>query len=314
MEVTAPEWAVAYSLGRSGRDFIYQTNEGVQVDDAKSNIPKNKTVTIYDFQLFITIQAGRALVFQQDGITARYGGYIAAINWYDSVNATTPRLVEYISITHDEFGVKVRNAVKRNENEITRPVTEVTAISQLDCDLVICRNPQSGDSVIQFDLHMEDDHGVTYNLDSDTIFYIPYPEGYSYEDKNVTYTLYHYDDEYDSYVEVTLVATPYGLRFVEDHLSPFVLAWDDPSLATSTPPTSEPTATPTPERTVTPTPEPTATPTLAPTATPEPTATPVPPVNELPKTGDDSHLGWLLGMMAISFVALSYMMRRKSKA
>lgn len=239
MEVAAPEWAVAYGISASGGDFIYQTNSGLMISGEKRLISPGRSVVVYDQPFFRTIQAGRALVYLQDGITARYGGYVYVISWYDRQNAASPRLVEYLSITHDEFGHKVYNAVKSSEHQIDKPVTEVTGISQKDWQLVVRHDPQCGERVIHYDLHMEDDRGVSHSLDGDTVFYIPYPDGYSYQDKDVTYQLYHYDDSYQTYVTVQLVPTPNGLRFVEDHLSPFVLMWDDPAQATHLPQTGD---------------------------------------------------------------------------
>ena len=236
MEVAAPEWAVAYGISESGGDFIYQTNWGLNISDEKQRISSGETVTVYNQPLFRTVQAGRALVYLQQGITARYGGYVRVISWYDDVNAANPRLVEYISITHDEFSEKVRHAVKKSEQDIDEPVAEVTGISQNHWQLVVRHDPQSGERAIHYDLHMEDDRGVSYKLDSDTVFYVPYPDGYTYADKDVTYQLYHYDDDYQSYVNVQLTPTTHGLRFVEDNLSPFVLMWDE---AVQEPPVSD---------------------------------------------------------------------------
>lgn len=236
MEVSAPEWAAAYGLSASGGDFIYQNNWALNVSDDRLVISPNKSVTVYDEPLFRTVQAGRALVFLQNGVTARYGGYIYVISWYDRPDADVPRLIEYISVTHDEFSEIVRNAVRENERQLNGPVTEVTGISKNDWQLVVRHDPQWGERAVHYDLHMEDERLVSYSLDGDTVFYVPYPDGYSYADKNVTYQMYHYSDDYQSCAPVELVPTPYGLRFVENHLSPFVLMWDDSAQEGSAPP------------------------------------------------------------------------------
>ena len=79
--------------------------------------------------------------------------------------------------------------------------------------------------------------------------------------------LYHYSSTYRSYVEVPLEPTPYGLRFVEDHLSPFVLMWNAAQL-------------------------------------------PVSPA-DLPQTGDNTPVAWLLLILAVSLASLVYVRRRK---
>lgn len=278
MAVKAPSWAVAYGISESGGDFIYQTNWGLSISTDKKSISSGGAVTIYDLPLFRTVQVGRVRVYLLDGITARYGGFVRVISWYDDVNATAPRLVEYISITHDEFSKTVRNEVVDTEQEIDGAVEEVTAVSDNAWELVIRHDPQHGENAIHYDLQMEDARHVSYSLSGDTVFYIPYPDGYTYEDEDVTYQLYHYDDAYQSYTMVELVPTPYGLRFVEDHLSPFVLTWDGA-----------------PQNAV----------------TPEPTDV---PVIDLPQTGDGTHLEWLICVLAVSLAVLAYVMRRKRDA
>lgn len=277
MEVTAPAWAVAYAVSESGGDFIYQTNWGLNISDEKQRIAGGESITVYNRPLFKTVRAGRALVYLQEGITARYGGYVRVISWYDSENAQTPRLIEYLSITHDEFSEKVRNAVKKNEQDIDEPVAEVTGVSQNNWQLIVQHDPQSGERAIHYDLHMEDERGVSYKLDGDTAFYVPYPDGLSYADKDVTYQMYHYSEDYQSYVVVQLEPTPYGLRFVEDNLSPFVLMWDEKAAA----------------------------PTPVPTQQPE---------TNLPKTGDNTHIEWLIALLLLSTLGLVCMLRSKRRA
>lgn len=103
-----------------------------------------------------------------------------AISWYDDVNAETPRLIKYISITHDTFSDTVRSAVVDTEQDIVDAVQEVTAVSGNAWELVVRHDPQSGEDAIHYDLQMEDARSVSYSLDGDTVFYIPYPEGCAY--------------------------------------------------------------------------------------------------------------------------------------
>ena len=275
MEVTAPSWAVAYGINASGSEFIYHTNWVDEISSDKQCISSGEAITVYDQPLFRSVQAGGALVYLPEGITGRYGGYVRVISWYDDVNATTPRLVEYMTITHDEFGEAVRNEVVSSEQDIDEAVEEVTAVSENAWELVVRHDLQSGENAIHYDLQMEDARHVSYSLDGETVFYIPYPDGYSYEDESVTYQLYHYDDSYQSYTVVELIPTPYGLRFVEDHLSPFVLTWNgDPQGG----------------------------------ATPEPTEV---PEIDLPQTGDQTHLEWLVCVLAVAVAILAVVIWRK---
>ena len=275
MEVAAPSWVVAYGIDASGSDFIYHTNWGLEISSDRQRVSSSEAIPVYDQPLFRTVQVKGVLVYLPEGITARYGGYVRVISWYDDVNAAAPRLVEHMTITHDEFGETVRNEVVNSEQSIGGAVEEVTAVSENAWELVIRHDLQSGENAIHYDLQMEDARHVSYSLNGDTVFYIPYPDGYSYEDENVTYQLYHYDDSYQSYTVVELVPTPYGLRFVEDHLSPFVLTWNGEPLGG---------------------------------ATPEPTEV---PEIDLPQTGDQTHLEWLVCVLVAAVAVLVVVIWRK---
>ena len=267
MEVTPPDWAVAYGLVQSGSDFIFRTDWGIVPSTEKHAIQSSETVRVYNDSLFRLVQAGRTLVYLRSGITARYGGFVRTISWYDSLNAVEPRLIEYISITQEDFSTEVRNALISSENALSSPVAEVTGISGQDWELIVRHDPQSGEDAIHYDLHIEDTSGISQEVGEETVFYIPYPEGHAYEDESVEYVLYHYSSTYRSYVEVPLEPTPYGLRFVEDHLSPFVLMWNASQL-------------------------------------------PVSPA-DLPQTGDNTPVAWLLLMLAVSLASLICVRRRK---
>lgn len=89
-------------------------------------------------------------------------------------------------------------------------------------------NIQSGNQAVQMDLTLLDEEGEVAKLEeqNSNVFYLPYPEGMSYE-SGATWTLRHYlDDEYTKYELLTVTATEHGLRFETDSLSPFVLLWD----------------------------------------------------------------------------------------
>lgn len=103
MEVTPPDWAVAYGLHQSGSDFIFRTDWGIVPGTEKHAIQSNETVRVYDDSLFRPVQAGRMLVYLRSGITARYGGFVRTISWYDSLDAIEPSMIEYISITQEDF-------------------------------------------------------------------------------------------------------------------------------------------------------------------------------------------------------------------
>ena len=180
MEVAAPSWVVAYGIDASGSDFIYHTNWGLEISSDRQRVSSSEAITVYDQPLFRTVQVKGVLVYLPEGITARYSVYVRVISWYDDVNAASPRLVEYMTITHDEFGETVRNEVVNSEQSIGGAVEEVTAVSENAWELVIRHDLQSGENAIHYDLQMVDARHVSYSLNGDTVFYIPYPDGYSY--------------------------------------------------------------------------------------------------------------------------------------
>ena len=172
----------SYGLNQTGSDFIFRTDWSIVPSSEKHAIRSNETVRVYDDSLFRLVQAGRTLVYLRSGITARHGGYVRTISWYDSLDAVEPRLMEYISITQEDFSTEVRNALISSENALNSPVTEVTCVSKQDWELIVRHDPQSGEDAIHYDLHMEDTSGVSQELGEETVFYIPYPEGYAYGD------------------------------------------------------------------------------------------------------------------------------------
>ncbi len=227
LSVSAPDWAIAYGISGSGSDFIYQIDRGLDISNDRNPVSAGQPINVYDEPLFKVVQAARAKVYLQQGIAARYGGYVFVFCWYDDLTADQPRLIEYVSITHDDFSEKVRNPMLNLESQIAAPISEVTGIGDNSYLLVVRHDPQVGDRAIHYDLHIEDDRGITYSLSESTPFYIPYPAGLSYTDQNIIYQLYHFREDYGNCTLIPVEATPYGLRFTEDHLSPFVLQWDD---------------------------------------------------------------------------------------
>lgn len=137
-------------------------------------------------------------------------------------------------------------------------------------------NIQSGNQAVQMDLTLLDEEGEVAKLEeqNSNVFYLPYPEGMSYE-SGATWTLRHYlDDEYTTYELLTVTATEHGLRFETDSLSPFVLLWDTPVEESPIPDT-----------------------TVAPT---------------VPQTGDNTPLALYAALLAISLAAAVALLRRKA--
>lgn len=298
LELAPPAGAVACGVGETGHDFIYITDWGLSdlIDAAHENaqlLGSASSVTLYDQPLTktVTLQNGRLQVALQEGIHAKHGGYIRVICWYNSeedMKKQSPSLIEYLVVTHDEFSREVRVPFQESESGLTDPVTEVTGISRHPWHLVVRHDPQRGDRAVHYDLRVEDASGSPCFLQEDTVFYLPYPEGTGYENPDVHFQLYHYDDSYKTFVQVDVQKTPFGLRFVENHLSPFAILWDD----------GESSGTESPES---PSPSPVGPDGGIAAALPEP---------QIPQTGDARPVGMTALLLALS-VSLALCLRRR---
>lgn len=146
----------------------------------------------------------------------------------------------YAIVTVSELGTLTTTAVIPMEGQlpdgtVVNPV--LVSSSYKDWQLQTEYNIQSGNQAVQMNLTVLDENGEEAQLEKENsnVFYLPYPEGMTYE-SGATWTLRHYlDDEYTKYELLTVTATEHGLRFETDSLSPFVLLWDMPAQETPTP-------------------------------------------------------------------------------
>lgn len=134
----------------------------------------------------------------------------------------------WLAIQAEKFLTSVKTPPVASEDELKQPVKQPVFIYPQGSHYVLVseKYPQVGKDVYHLELHLEDGEGWISQPGEDTVFYLPYPNGHSYE-SNTVFKLKHYSPDYSSFEWVELEATPYGLRFVTDHLSPFVLAWED---------------------------------------------------------------------------------------
>ncbi len=99
--------------------------------------------------------------------------------------------------------------------------------NHLDWTLECRYRPQYGENAYHVELTLKDGEKVV-QPDGTTVFYLPYPDGYSFQ-SGCTYRLKHYDPSYRAYTYIPVIATEQGLRFEADSLSPFVLSWEAPA-------------------------------------------------------------------------------------
>jgi len=253
--VEAPTGAKAFRMNHSGGNNIMgQRDEASKQHDIMVGrtdvevVPDSGFVTLYDERTPLRhYQAGPVDVYIQMDAIWPYGGGVYLIYWYKSVedatnHADTPMDIEYVVDTTGTICITSRTEIVESESAITgRPVDKVTCVSPKhhgrDWHLVIHRHPQKGHNACHWELYLENERGDYEPLDSETTFYMPYPDGHSYDhehdcarDSNgnkATYEIYHYNANYNDCDTVTAIPTEYGIKFVVKSLSPFVLDWGD---------------------------------------------------------------------------------------
>ena len=234
--IVPPEGAVCYRSNTSGGnvimgkdDWMAQEQHAIVLQQEYRMVGADGLYCVRDYSPFREVHAGPVTVYIQNGDVWPYGGGVNLIYWYDSVDSAVnepgkPMLVEYVCETNDVLCREKRCALVSSEDQITEPVSEVTAVGNYPWQLVVRRYPQRGSNAKHWELQMENETGVYQPLTGNMIFYIPYPSGLSAADF-YTYELRHYDDEHSSFSLVDIQCTPYGLRFEVSSLSPFVMSW-----------------------------------------------------------------------------------------
>lgn len=159
--------------------------------------------------------------------------------FYDDQGNPMGEKGSYAIVTVSELGTLTTTDVifegQLPDGTVVNPV--LVSPSYSDWKLQTEYNIQSGNQAVQMNLTVLDENGEEAQLEKENsnVFYLPYPEGMSYE-SGATWTLRHYlDDEYTKYELLTVTATEHGLRFETDSLSPFVLLWDMPAQETPIP-------------------------------------------------------------------------------
>lgn len=225
-----------------------------------------------------------------DNRIAVYAPYITAnedrgepwvFYFYDDQGDTMGEKGSYAIVTVSELGTLTTTDVipegQLSDGTVVNPV--LVSSSYTDWKLQTEYNIQSGNQAVQMNLTLLDEFGDEAQLEkgNSNVFFLPYPEGMSYE-SGATWTLRHYlNEEYTEYVLLTVTATEHGLRFETDSLSPFVLLWDMPAQET-----------------------------------PIPDATEVPSTPDVPKTGDNTPLALYAALLALSLAAAAVLLRRKA--
>lgn len=210
-------------------------------------------------------------------------GLIYYFYWYDSEEAAKenkPFAIWWFADRSAPFITSFVNPLQKTESGLSSGYDGAVAIGDEGWSLVTEYYLQEGENAQHYELHLVDENGNTVSPERDMVVYLPYPEGCSYDD-GTTYALRHYDAYGVSERVATLTPTEIGLRFEISSFSPFVLTWS------GSPAQGE---------------------------TPVPANTPVPDVSRLPRTGDSTPIGWIVGMLALSAAILCLMLTRRRGA
>jgi len=237
--------ATAYRMnGGGGNTIFYEDISGDVVagqefitSRAELHILKEgEKVKVIDTHPLTTVKVGPATIYKQTGEVWPYGGGVHVIFWYKDEQAAIdepekPLRIEYICDTNGTMSKISKTPMLESEDEIKKPVTEVTCIgpyADKGWNLVIERYPQKGGDTFLYELHLENNRGGRVEPGEPLIIYMPYPKGHNSDNHDYIYQLVHYSDEYENYQDYELVEveeTEYGIRFVIESFSSFVLDW-----------------------------------------------------------------------------------------
>ena len=118
------------------------------------------------------------------------------------------------------------NRARKTETSLPDQLSGAIVIGDENWIVVTESYLQEGENAQHYELRLTDENGNTISPGRNTVVYLPYPDGLSYDDA-VTYTLRHYDEKGGSEIVTTLTPTAIGLRFEADSFSPFVLQWEE---------------------------------------------------------------------------------------
>lgn len=172
------------------------------------------------------------------------GAGFRLIYWYEDINAEVPMLKEYVLVTHDPASAPDFTTPALSEDDLGKqdaafPRVIISRESEdgehhlFYSDIV----PQTSDDELHYELRLTDAAGNPVSTETlkalaPLTVYIPVPDGLDPYDPSLVFTVSHLNagstkvTETFSMQNKTLSMTEYGLCFVVDALSPFVLSWD----------------------------------------------------------------------------------------
>ncbi len=238
--IDAPDGAVRYQCaGFNVESGLFQKQHDAYIDDDiipwlrdttdfdEESVPSNGKV-VHEIWPFIKDSTdGTVTIYQPNiyGGTSRGAGDVFFYAWLDASGKLIS--IDWMAVYSDPF-VIVRQGKRRASESDVSPTNTVQFVTEGEWTLECSYKPQYAENAISVELDAYDLGGVKTQPGEPTVFYLPYPDGLTFE-MGATYTLLHYDAAYETYASVPVEATPNGLRFETDSLSPFELLWDVPA-------------------------------------------------------------------------------------
>lgn len=241
MEFTPPEDATAYAFFNGNSENAFGSKDYV-TQNIQSWIEQNgRHASSSGFQLTQRLfkpyrQESRDLtIFASDMILGEWASEYLVINWYRHIDDPAPMTTEYVFRRMDNC---IRTEVSRplsGDDQIAGRITSTAIVipnnnAAAQMQFVAEMYPLEAETSRFYELRLLDEQGARANLPAKSKIILPYPEGTSFEDVTISFSLRHLNAKYQT-IEVfseadgTLHREKDHLWFVPSSLSPFVLEW-----------------------------------------------------------------------------------------
>ena len=210
-----------HSYGQQETDDIMEWMDAEMVDGAVSvgQWPILRSLHTYD----------GVTLFVPTVPTDLDSGFVYILYWYDSeesMKENQPFEVWWFAEKSAPYIKVTENKARKTETSLPDHLIGAIVIGEENWIVVTESYLQEGENAQHYELRLTDENGNTISPGRNTVVYLPYPDGLSYEDA-VTYTLRHYDAKGGSEIVTTMTPTAIGLRFETESFSPFVLQWEE---------------------------------------------------------------------------------------
>lgn len=258
MEFTPPEGATAYAFFNGNGENTFGNSKYVSQNMQNWIEQRGRTSCSSSFQLTQRLfrahyQESRDLtVFVSDMIAGESASEYIIINWYRDIDDQEPMLTEYVFRRMDNCIRSEVSTPLASDDEIDDRITSTAIVipnnpSANQMQFIAEMYPQDGETSRFYELRLLDQDGNLGRLPAKSKVILPYPEGTSFDDLTITFSLRHLNAKYQTYeifseTDGTLHREKDYLWFVPSSLSPFILEWAasvDPALPAALPQTGD---------------------------------------------------------------------------